>query len=524
MAPPIAVEKIPNLLISTTERGSQDHKSLLAFYEAFDVYLTEKIIIRPVVVLSDGHSSRFDFDLLTFLQNKEIRLFLSPPPPPDTTGVTQLLDQVNKNVHLEYKNAKDDLFTQMATINREAFMVILANMWNKWASVASLTKAAKRVGVTPEGLSVQFMQQDKFEQAAGCMEIEEEPSTSMSTPTQSISSPDHRKGSAKYWKEKFLQSQSLIKELNEKSLSLEDIPGLLTIEKVKPKMSKETTRVTQVHGSMHGQDILKLVKEIKEKKDSKKLAVEHKVKQKEDERQKIFRCKENCVCGENKCIALGLKECPSCHSILRSICSKAGCKTNGKRPEMIIPTAATKVSKPLNFDTDDEMEDEADSESDSAMDSDFDDIMSIENEEEIAIEEDPVKAAEKQMQVTWSSLSPPYAEKDIMGKWYGVVWQGKRTETLYVSQVVRRFLVDEDGAVESILMRCLKPKTGSGITLEDTPKHLPPDEFQFKLSNIIAGPFEVIPKGSKYFDVPCYGELQNLFRIVTKMKRDEMCI
>ena len=124
------------------------------------------------------------------------------------------------------------------------------------------------------------------------------------------------------------------------------------------------------------------------------------------------------------------------------------------------------------------------------MDSDFDYIMSIENDEEIAIEKDPVKAAEKPMQVTWSCLSPPYAEKDIMGKGYGEVWQGKRTETLYVSQVIRRFLVDEDGAVESILMHCLKPKTGSGITLEDTSKHLLPDELQFELSNIIAGPFE----------------------------------
>ena len=69
-----------------------------------------------------------------------------------------------------------------------------------------------------------------------------------------------------------MHSQALVRELNEKSLNLEDIPGLLTIEKVKPKLSKETTRVTQVHGSMHGQDILKLVKDIKEKKKTKKLA------------------------------------------------------------------------------------------------------------------------------------------------------------------------------------------------------------------------------------------------------------
>ena len=167
-------------------------------------------------------------------------MFLSPP---DTNGVTQLLDQVNKNVHLEYKNAKDNLFKPMMTVNREAFMLILANVWDKWASNISLIKAAKRVGVTPEGLSVHFMQQDKFEQAANCMEVEDA-CPSSSTPNQSlIESPDHRKGSSKYWKEKFMLSQTLIPELNEKSLRLEDIPELLTIEKVKPKMSKETTQL-----------------------------------------------------------------------------------------------------------------------------------------------------------------------------------------------------------------------------------------------------------------------------------------
>ena len=76
------------------------------------------------------------------------------------------------------------------------------------------------------------------------MEVEDACSSS-STPNQSlIESPDHRKGSAKYRKETFMLSQTLIHELiNEKSLRLEDIPGLLTIDKVKPKMSKETTLV-----------------------------------------------------------------------------------------------------------------------------------------------------------------------------------------------------------------------------------------------------------------------------------------
>ena len=41
-------------------------------------------------------------------------------------------------------------------------------------------------------------------------------------------------------------------------------------------------------------------------------------------------------------------------------------------------------------------------------------------------------------------------------------------------------------------MKCLKPKVGSGTVLEDTPAHLPPDESYFNLSDVIAGPLEVI--------------------------------
>ena len=320
-----------------------------------------------------------------------------------------------------------------------------------------------------------------------------------------------------------MQSQSLIKELSEKSLCLEDIPGLLTIEKVKPKLSKETTRVTKVHGSLHGQDILKLVKDIKEKKETKKLAVEKMAEEKELERQRFYKCKDQCECDEARCNAFGLKKCPSCHSILRSICSKTGCKVDGKKPVMILPAVAAKIAKPLNFGSDEKMENDEESDSDVESDPDAEDSESNSGDA-LPIEVDPTKAAELEMKSAWLSLSPPIAEKDIIGKRYGVVWQGKRTETLYVAKVIKRFLVDENGPVETLLMQSLKPKLGSGITLEDIPKYLPVDEFQFRLSDIIAGPLEVIPKGSTYFDVPSYGELKDHFRIVTKLNRDKICI
>ena len=115
MAPQEAVTNIPHLLISTNDSGSQDHITLLAAYKEFDSYLEEKGIEKPVVVLSDGHASLFDGDVLSYLRNAKQRLYIGPA---DTTGVTQLLDQINQNLHCEYRKAKPDLFTSAMTINK----------------------------------------------------------------------------------------------------------------------------------------------------------------------------------------------------------------------------------------------------------------------------------------------------------------------------------------------------------------------------------------------------------------------
>ena len=85
MAPEVAVTKIPNLLVSTADSGTQDHVTLLAAYKQLNKVLTKKNVIRPVVALSDGHSSRFDSEVLSFLRSVSIFLFIGPS---DTTGVT----------------------------------------------------------------------------------------------------------------------------------------------------------------------------------------------------------------------------------------------------------------------------------------------------------------------------------------------------------------------------------------------------------------------------------------------------
>lgn len=325
MAPKEAVERIPKLLVSTNDSGSQDHVTLLNAYQMFDTYLNDKNIKRPVVVLSDGHSSRFDSDVLTFLKDKNIRLFITTP---DTTGVTQLLDQINQKLHSEFRIAKSDLFSPFMTINREGFMQILAKLWPEWASKETIVKAGKKVGISSGGLSVEWMQQDKFCRAESCMN-EDNPSASTSSSTVTISSPKHiRYGSAAYWKHKYESAMKANHEMSEKAISLEEIPNLLPVAKVTPKVSKENIRVTQVHGSMEGKNILEKVSEIKAEKAKQEEEKKEKKSKQQQRTADFLKCKEKCVCEKNVCAASRLQECPSCHNVLKSVCSKASCREN----------------------------------------------------------------------------------------------------------------------------------------------------------------------------------------------------
>ena len=89
----------------------------------------------------------------------------------------------------------------------------------------------------------------------------------------------------------------------------------------------------------------------------------------------------------------------------------------------------------------------------------------------------------------------------------------KRSRKLYIGRLLRRFLLEEDGKVESIEMRCLNPKVGSGTVLEDTPDHLP-NIGVFKIYNIIAGPLKV--------DIHNYEAVHDLFRDVSDLNRLEI--
>ena len=202
------------------------------------MYLSSKNVARPVVIIADGHISRFDTKVLKFLKDSNMRLHITPP---DTTGVTQLLDQLNQSLHSEYRNTKNNLFSPECTINREGFMQILAGIWESWTDSDSIVNAGKRVGVSKKGVGVHWMQQDKFAQAVSVIKVDE-PGPSTSTANSSlVASPQGVKRYTKTWYKSKLDGLELLVtnlEKSAKSVPIKEIPGLLS-EK------GETQRVNQ---------------------------------------------------------------------------------------------------------------------------------------------------------------------------------------------------------------------------------------------------------------------------------------
>jgi len=128
---------------------------------------------------------------------------------------------------------------------------------------------------------------------------------------------------------------------------------------------------------------------------------------------------------EENVTLLGLS---SCHSILKSQCGKQKCQSE---PEIILPAEGKKnpaKEKLYVFST----EEDSFSESETSNEED-----SENNRNEIEV--DP---CDNSVERSWGSLCLPHLETDVEGKWYAVIWLGKRTKSLFIGKVLRRFLVD----------------------------------------------------------------------------------
>ena len=74
--------------------------------------------------MTDGHSSRFDLEVLEFCDKEKIHQFVSLP---DATELLQTLDQCFATLHKCYTDEKDRLFDGDHD-SREEFMHILGSI------------------------------------------------------------------------------------------------------------------------------------------------------------------------------------------------------------------------------------------------------------------------------------------------------------------------------------------------------------------------------------------------------------
>ena len=505
MAPKEAVDAIENLLVSSTENGFMTGKACEKFYDMFDTYLTQNNVQRPVVVLTDGHSSRYDIEVLRFCKEKQIHQFVSPP---DTTGLLQPLDQINSMLHSAYRNSLEENFAPGSHVNRESFMLILAEIWPNWASKESVRKSFKRCGITKASLDIGYMQQDKFA-SADLVNPSEPPALTVSSPSTpktdklklhipEISSPENaKKGTAAYWKGKFMAMKNACKAIVETPISPDEVPDFTRVEKFKGRKQKNF-RITQTCGSLSAKDILSVKEKLVEDEMAKKAAVDMKKKNKERITALFMRCKDSCKCDTNDgCEAKGLKQCPYCKDVMKSQCSKAQCKTasgSTGKPVMIVCGKSTvskgkrtkgvpNENKHKKTKYDEIYGDSSDSSSSSASEDDTSD-------EEIMTDE---MNHHGQLLQFWKSVSPPVNESSIKGKWFAAIYEDRNRKSLYIGRAVRRFLMEDDGDVTHLELDCLKPRVGNVDILDGYPPDHDGDKYLYPLEDVLGGPLDVIP-------------------------------
>ena len=125
--------------MSTTDSGYQDGRTCLASYKIIAKAVKKNKVQKPIVVITDGHSFRYDADVMLFCRKEDI---LQSMDLPDTTELTELIDQFFTNLHACYSNEKYQVF-DCEKVNQEGFMQILASIWDVWTTKESLIKAAQ---------------------------------------------------------------------------------------------------------------------------------------------------------------------------------------------------------------------------------------------------------------------------------------------------------------------------------------------------------------------------------------------
>ena len=94
----------------------------------------------------------------------------------------------------------------------------------------------------------------------------------------------------------------------------------------------------------------------------------------------------------------------------------------------------------------------------------------------------------------------------------------EKSNQLCIGPLVMRFLDDADGKVISVILKCPKVKSGTGIIMEESLEYQY-DECLFQIEDIIDGPMELVARRNKKWNVVNYDQISDHFNHALNMDR-----
>jgi hypothetical protein len=153
----------------------QTGRTFLRKMKMLDKELAHRGVERPVTVLSDGHATREDEQVMEFCASVGIRLHTEPG---NSSGFLQALDQCNKGFHqayiaglTQYRNCYRN--GGHASIDLGAFIEIVVNIWFTWCTKLDRQVAFRRVGIT-NVINAQLINRDRFMHTEQALDFERE--------------------------------------------------------------------------------------------------------------------------------------------------------------------------------------------------------------------------------------------------------------------------------------------------------------------------------------------------------------
>ena len=118
---------------------------------------------------------------------------------------------------------------------------------------------------------------------------------------------------------------------------------------------------------------------------------------------------------------------------------------------------------------------------------------------------------------TWNTIFPPVKEQDLKGKWYAIIYMGKKVPHTFIARFQKRSRADSDGLVEAIKCVCLKEKHGFSDRVFEEEAN--PRSEIIVISDVMIGAIKCGMAGRRKYNVPSYWKIKKYIEAASKFDR-----